>query len=69
MLVTPPAGRYAHSMDARDMTDQAWFWTEEWQAGGREVDEEIARGEVTEFASADDLVAYLRSLPHDTTPD
>lgn len=25
--------------------DQVWYWTPEWQAGEREVDEEIARGE------------------------
>jgi hypothetical protein len=24
--------------------DQAWFWTEEWQAGEREVDRDIAAG-------------------------
>jgi hypothetical protein len=24
--------------------EQAWFWTEEWQAGEREVDREIAAG-------------------------
>lgn len=24
--------------------DQAWFWTEEWQAGEREIDREIAAG-------------------------
>ena len=55
-------------MNARDMKDQAWFWTDEWQAGEREAVGEIARGEVTEFASGEDLTAYLRSLPHDTAP-
>lgn len=44
-------------------TSQAWFWTEEWQAGEREVDEQIARGELTTFGSVDDLVVYLNALP------
>ncbi len=39
--------------------DQTWFWTKEWQAGEREVDEELARGEYEEFDSAEDLIADL----------
>ncbi|KAA2264717.1 hypothetical protein F0L68_06395 [Solihabitans fulvus] len=39
--------------------DQRWFWTPEWQAGEREASEELARGEVTFFADADELFAYL----------
>ena len=50
------------------MTSRAWFWTDDWQAGEREVDEAIARGDVTGFASAAELMAHLRSLPDDTTP-
>ena len=40
-------------------TDQAWFWTDEWQAGEREVDEAIARGDVKHFADADSFLASL----------
>lgn len=39
--------------------DQAWFWTDEWQAGEREVDEAIARGEVETFDNVEDLIADL----------
>ncbi|MEH0546852.1 hypothetical protein QA802_28335 [Streptomyces sp. B21-105] len=28
-------------------TDQAWFWTERWQAGEREAGEDIAAGPTT----------------------
>ncbi len=42
---------------------QAWFWTEEWQEGEREVDEHIARGELTTFDSVDELVEYLNAMP------
>ncbi len=55
-----------YAIDARTMTrveidpDQAWFWTPEWQAGEREVDEYLARGEVEEF---DDMESFLDSLP------
>ncbi|MGH3661210.1 MAG: hypothetical protein ACRDT8_25655 [Micromonosporaceae bacterium] len=40
--------------------DQAWFWTEEWQAGEREVDRDLAngvRGQV--FYSDDEILDAL----------
>ena len=40
-------------------TTQSWFWTEEWQAGEREVDEYIAAGEYEEFDSIDDMFDAL----------
>lgn len=42
--------------------DQAWFWTKEWQAGEREVDETLARGEYDEFDNIEDAIAHLNSL-------
>ena len=39
--------------------DQEWFWSKEWQAGEREVDEALARGEYEEFDSLEDLFANL----------
>jgi len=39
--------------------DQAWFWTPEWQAGEREVDEAIAAGRTTFFGSAEEFLAAL----------
>ena len=50
--------------------DRAWFWTEEWQAGEREVDEAIARGEVFgPFKTADELMddieAFAATLDND----
>ena len=39
--------------------DQAWFWTEEWQAGEREADLNIQRGEVKVFESVEDLIRDL----------
>jgi hypothetical protein len=50
------------------LASQAWFWTEEWQAGEREVDEAIARGEVRDFASAEELTAHLRSITDGAAP-
>lgn len=41
--------------------DQAWFWTEEWQAGEREVDEEFAAGNYTVHNSGEELIASLTS--------
>jgi hypothetical protein len=39
--------------------DDSWFLTEVWQVGEREVDDFVARGEVTVF---DDVDAFLASL-------
>lgn len=41
---------------------QAYFWTEEWQKGEREADEDIRAGRVTVFDSADDALQHLRDL-------
>lgn len=38
---------------------QAWFWTEEWQAGEREADLNIQRGEVVEFDNVEDAIRHL----------
>jgi bifunctional DNA-binding transcriptional regulator/antitoxin component of YhaV-PrlF toxin-antitoxin module len=39
--------------------DQLWFWTPEWQAKEREVDEALARGD---YKVADSVDAFLRAL-------
>lgn len=46
--------------------DQAWFWTPEWQAKEREVDEEMAAGiPGREFESGEDFLAYLEAVIED----
>lgn len=39
--------------------DQAWFWTEEWQAAEREADEDLAAGRSEVY---DDAKAFLDSF-------
>jgi bifunctional DNA-binding transcriptional regulator/antitoxin component of YhaV-PrlF toxin-antitoxin module len=39
--------------------DQAWFWTERWQAMEHEADADIAAGRVTIVDGADELIAHL----------
>lgn len=52
----------AHAIDP----DQAWFWTPEWQAGEREVDEDRAAGiQDREFDSGEDFLAYLEAVIED----
>jgi antitoxin component of MazEF toxin-antitoxin module len=42
--------------------DQAWFWTEEWQKGERESDEDIAAGRISgPFSNTDDLIRSLEA--------
>jgi bifunctional DNA-binding transcriptional regulator/antitoxin component of YhaV-PrlF toxin-antitoxin module len=41
--------------------DQAWFWTERWQALEREADADIAAGRMTVVEGIDGLIAHLDS--------
>ena len=56
--VQAPEGRHPLSFAAIP-ADQAWFWTEEWQKGEREVDEDIAAGRVKRFDSVEELFEDL----------
>jgi hypothetical protein len=49
----------AFALMQRVNPDQAWFWTEEWQAGEREVDRNVADGELLTFATDEEFTAYL----------
>ncbi len=39
--------------------DQAWFWTDRWQAMEREADADIGAGRVTVVEGMDELIAHL----------
>ena len=40
--------------------DQAWFWTQEWQKGEREADEDIKAGRVSgPFKTIEELKKHL----------
>lgn len=39
--------------------DQAWFWTESWQAGEHEAAEDLARQRVTTFEDGGEFLAAL----------
>jgi hypothetical protein len=49
--------------DLEDDSDQAYFWTKEWQAGEHEADADIAAGRVETFDTMDDLIADLMDNP------
>ena len=40
-------------------SNQAYFWTEEWQKGERKADEDIRTGRVKRFKSAAEAVEHL----------
>ena len=42
--------------------DQAWYWTKEWQSEELEINEEIARGEVTGPMERDRALSILDGL-------
>ena len=39
--------------------DQAWFWTNRWQQGEKEVEEDIRAGRVHNFPDAKQAVVFL----------
>jgi hypothetical protein len=38
---------------------QAWFWTDEWQAGEREADEDLQAGRYEDYDNIDDFIGSL----------
>lgn len=40
---------------------QAYFWTERWQQGERETEEDLRAGRFKDFASIDELIQDLES--------
>lgn len=48
--------------------NEAWFWTPEWQAGEREVDELIARGETQTFEGPDEFITHLERISAEADP-
>ncbi len=52
--------QHAYLLLATQNPDQAWYWTEEWQAGERETDAQIAAGEGTIYDSGEEFLAPLR---------
>ncbi|MCM2576844.1 AbrB/MazE/SpoVT family DNA-binding domain-containing protein [Streptomyces meridianus] len=46
-------------------TDQAYFWTDAWQAGERESDADIAAGRTTAHEDEDAFLAHLSDMKND----
>ncbi len=46
---------------SRDIEDQSWFWTEEWQERYHEAKEDLAHGRYEEFEDVEDLLRELKS--------
>jgi len=42
--------------------DQSWFWTDEWQAGERQVDKDIADGN---YETYDTIEEFIKGLDDD----
>jgi len=57
--------------DGRIDSEQAWFWTREWQQREREADKDLANGKVTRFESDEEFLAALdeRTKPLDAGND
>lgn len=40
--------------------NQSWFWTNRWQKGEKEADEDIQAGRIQRFSDANDAVSFLK---------
>jgi len=58
VLIAEDGGALVISSTERD-PDQAWFWTEEWQAGERAADADKAAGRVTGPMTGEEFTAAL----------
>lgn len=43
-------------------SDQAWFWSKEWQKDEREVEKQIKEGKLSEVKTLDDTINDLDKL-------
>jgi len=39
---------------------QDWFWSENWQAGEREAEADLAGGRMREFENAEEAIRFLK---------
>lgn len=40
--------------------NQSWFWTNRWQQGEKEAEEDIQAGRVQSFAGAEEAISFLK---------
>ena len=59
VLVSVEQGRVVLTPAALIPRDQAWFWSEEWQAGEREADRELAAKGGGQVFTADEFLDAL----------
>lgn len=59
LTLSPEASVVLAEFLAEALDAQAWFWTEEWQAGERAVDEYLAAGDTEEFSTMEEFLASL----------
>jgi hypothetical protein len=53
------AGEVVRRLQGCDHEDQAWFWTDTWQAGERDASEDIRLGRTTTVETLDDMFQEL----------
>lgn len=62
IFVVDEAGRVFVQRLSVIKPEQAWFWSERWQAMEREAQADIDEGHVTRFENVEDAVAALEKL-------
>jgi AbrB family looped-hinge helix DNA binding protein len=61
LLLTVEEGRIVLTPTALIPRDQAWFWTEDWQAGETEADAQMANAEGVVYRSDSEFLASFDS--------
>lgn len=57
-LAETPEGLLIKPVETVDRS-QAWFWSDEWQKGEKEVDREKKKGKIKSFDNLDDFLKDL----------
>ncbi len=45
----------------KEYQEEAWYWTESWQAGECEADEDLRRGRYKDFDTVEEMIEDLKS--------
>jgi hypothetical protein len=68
-MARPERKTIKRTIEVETHPDQAWFWTEEWQARERSATAQIEAGQTTFYESGEELLAALRKMQETGEPD
>jgi len=56
------------SENISESTEDAWFWSVEWQAGEKQADADLQDGRFKECKTIDEVISFLHAEEEDRKP-